>query len=134
MRFSRSTHLLMCLPLETLTSIIRTGLPIPVELIDLVNFPSYSQWNVPFHRIAYDYSHADWSSLQVHLRDVPWENIFKLGASAAASEFCGWVQVGIDVYILLRKYQVKPHSSALFSAASPAGIADRNHFFRLSTE
>ena len=37
MRFSRSTHLLMFLSLETLTSIIRTGLPILVELIDLVN-------------------------------------------------------------------------------------------------
>ena len=34
MRFSRSTHLLICL---TLTSIIRTGLPILVKLIDLVN-------------------------------------------------------------------------------------------------
>ena len=37
MRFSQSTHLLMVLSLETLTSIIRTSLPIPVELIDLVN-------------------------------------------------------------------------------------------------
>ena len=37
MRFSRSTHLLMCLSLETLTSIIRTGSPILKELIDLVN-------------------------------------------------------------------------------------------------
>ena len=37
MRFSRSTHLLMFLSLETLTSIIMTGLPILVELIDLVN-------------------------------------------------------------------------------------------------
>ena len=37
MRFSQSTHLLMFLSLETLTSIIRTGLPILVELIDLVN-------------------------------------------------------------------------------------------------
>ena len=37
MRFSRSTHLLMFLSLETSTSIIRTGLPILVELIDLVN-------------------------------------------------------------------------------------------------
>ena len=36
MRFSRSTHLLF-LSLETLMSIIRTGLPIPVELINLVN-------------------------------------------------------------------------------------------------
>ena len=37
MRFSQSTHMLMCLSLETLTFIIRTGLPILVELIDLVN-------------------------------------------------------------------------------------------------
>ena len=122
MRFSRSTHLLMFLSLETLTSIIRTGLPILVELIDLVNsviifvsqmtllrwftfllgsqtdshspalldlfissdasicsrmvfpplgnsdhvavsasidFPSYSQRDASFHRIAYDYFRAD---------------------------------------------------------------------------
>ena len=36
MRFSRSTYLLMLLSLEILKSIIRTGLPILVELIDLV--------------------------------------------------------------------------------------------------
>ena len=41
-----------------------------------------------FHRIAYDYSRAGWDGLCDHLRDTPWENIFKLGASAAASEFC----------------------------------------------
>ena len=50
-----------------------------------------------FHSIAY--SHADWDGLQDHLRDVLWEDIFKLGASAAASEFWEWVQGGIDVYI-----------------------------------
>ena len=66
-----------------------------------------------------------------HLGDVPWEDIFKLGASAAASEFCEWVQVGIDVYIPHRKYQVKPHSSPWFSAACAAAIVHRNHFFRL---
>ena len=112
----------MFLSLETLASIIRTGLPILVELIDLVNsvmiflsqmttqmvnfltwipdcyyhcpalldlfvspdasicstmafpplgnsdhvvvsvsvdFPSNSQWDTPFHPIAYDYSRAD---------------------------------------------------------------------------
>ena len=152
MRFSRSTHLLMCLSLETLTSIIKTGLPTLVELVDLVNsviiflsqttllrwltfllgsqtviltvllfwiyffssicsgkvfpplgnsdhvvvsvsidFPSYSQRGVLFHCIAYDHSRADWDSLHDHLRDVPWEDIFKLSASAAASEFCEWV-------------------------------------------
>ena len=37
MKFSQSTHLLMFLSLDTLTSIIRTGLPILVELINLVN-------------------------------------------------------------------------------------------------
>ena len=37
MRFSWSTHLLMVLSLETLTSIIRTGLLILVQLIDLVD-------------------------------------------------------------------------------------------------
>ena len=36
-RFSRSTYLLMFLSLETLKSITRAGLPILVELIDLVN-------------------------------------------------------------------------------------------------
>ena len=37
MRFFQSTHLLMCLSLEALTSIIGTGWPILVELLDLVN-------------------------------------------------------------------------------------------------
>ena len=37
MRFSQSIHPLMFLSLETVTSIIRTGLSILVELIDLVN-------------------------------------------------------------------------------------------------
>ena len=186
MRLFQTTHLLF-LSLETLTSIIRTGLPILVELINLVNsviiflsqmtllipdcdsyspalldlflssdasicstmafpplgnsdhvvvsvfidFPSHSQQDAPFHRIAYDYSCADWESLCDHLRDVPWEDIFKLGASAAASKFCEWVQVGIDVYIPHRKYQFKPHSFQWFSAACAAAIVHRNHFFHL---
>ena len=94
-----------------------------------IDFPSNSQWDALFHHIAYDYSCADWDGLCDHLRDVPWEDIFKLGASAAASEFCEWVQVGIDVYIPHRKYQVKPHSSPWFSAACAAAIVHRNHFF-----
>ena len=152
MRFSRLTHLLMSLFLEALTFIRRTGFPILVKLINLVNsviiflsqmtllrwltfilgsqtvilivlifwisffllmlvfvlqwlslhwensdqvvvpvsidFPSNSQQYALFHCITYDYSHADLDCLHDHLRDVPWEDIFKLGASAAASEFC----------------------------------------------
>ena len=170
----------MCLFLETWTSIIRTGLPILVELINLVNsiiiflsqmtllrwltfllrsqiviptvllfldflflltlvfvlpwlslhweflimllpqfpltFHQNLQQDTPFHPIAYDYSRADWDSLCDHLRDVPWEGIFKLSASAATGEFCEWVQVGIDLYIAHRKYQVKlPFISMVFS-------------------
>ena len=96
-----------------------------------IDFPSYSQRDALFHRIAYDYSRANWGGLRDHFRDVPWEDIFKLSASAAASKFCEWVQVGIDVYIPHRKYQVKPHSSPWFSAACTAAIVQRNHIFHL---
>ena len=96
-----------------------------------IHFRSNSQQDVSFHRIAYDCSRADWDGLRDHLRNVPWENVFKLGASAAASEFCEWVQIEIDVYIPHRKYQVKPHSSPWFSASCAATIVHRNHFFRL---
>ena len=81
--------------------------------------------------MAYDYSCADWDGLHDNLRDVPWEDIFKLSASAAASEFCEWFQVEIDVYIPHSKCQVKPHSSPWFSAACAAAIVHRNHSFRL---
>ena len=53
-----------------------------------IDFPSNSQRDALFHHIAYDYSCADWDGLHDHLSDVPWEDIFKLRASAAASEFC----------------------------------------------
>ena len=63
------------------------------------DLPIISKQDTPFHRVAYDYSRADWDGLPDHLRDVPWEDIFKLSTSGAASEFCEWVQVGIDIYI-----------------------------------
>ena len=56
-----------------------------------IDFPSNLQHDVPFHRIAYDYSCADWDGLCDHLRDVPWKDILKLSASATTSEFCEWV-------------------------------------------
>ena len=89
----------------------------PLEILitlgnsDFLDFPTNSKWDALFHRIAYGYSSADWDGLCDHMRDVPWENIFKLSESAAASEFREWVQVGIDMCIPHRKYQVKPHSS-----------------------
>ena len=103
-----------------------------------IDFPITSKQDAPFHGMACHYSCADWNNLCDHLRDVLWEDIFKLSASAAASEFFEWVQVGIDVYIPHRKYQAKPHSSPRSSAACAAAIeitlficTNRNHFFRL---
>ena len=54
---------------------------------------------------------------------------FNLSASATASEFCKWVQVGIDAYTPHHRYQVKPHISPWFSAACAPVILHRNHFF-----
>ena len=96
-----------------------------------MTFSQTQKGKLLFHHIPYDYSSADWDGLCDHLRYDLLENIFKLGASAAANEFCKWVQVGIDVFISHCKYQVKPHSSPWFSAACAAAIARRNHFFCL---
>ena len=83
-----------------------------------IDFPINSKQDAPFHCIACDYSHADWDGPRDYLRNVPWRDIFKLSASSAASEFCKWVQVGIDVYIPHHKYHLKPHSSPWFGQAS----------------
>ena len=72
-----------------------------------IDFPSNSQQDDPFHRIAYEYSRAVCDGLRDHLRDVPWKYIYKLSASATPNEFCEWVHVVIDVYIPHRKNQVK---------------------------
>ena len=95
------------------------------------DFPPYSQRNTSFHHIAYHYYCADWGSLCDLLKDVPWKDIFQLSVSDAASEYCEWVQVGIDVYIPHQKYQFKPHLSEWFSAACAATIVSKNHFFHL---
>ena len=65
-----------------------------------------------------------------HLRDVPWEDTFKLSSSVAASEICEWLQVGTDVCIPHHKYQVKHYLFPWFSAAC-AAIVHKNHFFHL---
>ena len=93
-----------------------------------IDVPGNSKRDLLFHCIACDYSCADWDSLHDHLIDVTWEDIFKFSASAA-SEFCEWVQAGINVYIPHLKYQVKPQWSTWFSAACAAARAHRNNFF-----
>ena len=94
-----------------------------------IEFLSNSKQDVLFYCMACDYSCVDWDSLCDYLRDVSWEDIFKLSASAAASEFCEWIQVGIDAYIPHHKYQIKLQLSLWFSAACAAVTIHRNHFF-----
>ena len=100
---------------------------VSVSIFFLLN----SKRDAPFHCIAYDCSRADRDSLCDHLREVPWEYIFKVSVSAAASNFSKWFQVRIDVYIPHRKYHVKSHTSPWFSAACTAAIVHRNHIFHL---
>ena len=57
--------------------------------------------------------------------------MFKLDASAAASEFSDWVKVGIYVYVFHGKYQVKLQSSPWFSTTFAVMIVHRNLFFVL---
>ena len=44
----------------------------PVVVSVSIHFPVNSKRDTTFHRIAYDYSRADWDGLRDHLRDVPW--------------------------------------------------------------
>ena len=58
-----------------------------VVVLVFIDFPFSTKWDVPLHHITYDYSHVDWGCTLDNLRDVPWEDVFKLSASAAASKF-----------------------------------------------
>ena len=99
---------------------------------DYVAVWSNSKWGAPFHRIAYNYSCADWDGLCDHLRDFPCGDIFKLSISAA-SEFSEWVQVGINVYIPHCKYHVK-HHHMVFSCLCCCHSSYKSLFLFVSTE
>ena len=78
----------------------------PLENSDVVvslsiDFPSNLQQDPLLHQITYGCSRADWDGLHDHVKDAPWEDIFKLGASATASEFCELVQIKTLMYISL---------------------------------
>ena len=57
------------------------GNPDHVVVSVSIDFPSNLQQDTPFHWMAYGYSCADWNGLHDHLRDVAWEDIFKLSDS-----------------------------------------------------
>ena len=57
-----------------------------VTLSVSIDFHSNSKRDGPFHRTAYTYSCADWDGLCDHFRDIPWEDVFRLGDFATAAQ------------------------------------------------
>ena len=88
---SQTAMVLLSLILTSYASICSTMAFPPLENSDHVvvsvsiDFPSNCQRDAPFYCMAHDYPRADWDGLRDNLRDVPSEDIFKLGASVAAS-------------------------------------------------
>ena len=82
----------------------------PLHQFFSCNFQEYKQ------HIAYDYYLAGWDNLCDYLRDVPWEYIFKLSASAAASEYCGFrlKSMCISLIISIRLSLTHLHGFQLF--------------------
>ena len=99
-----------------------------------IDFLSVWKWDAPFHPTAFDYSCADWESLHHHWEMFHGRISLNSVLLLLRKKFCEWIQVGIDVYIPHRKYQVKSHSSPWFSAACAAAIVHRNHFFVCTKE
>ena len=99
-----------------------------------INFLSNLKRDTSLRCVTYDFSCADWDNHHDHLRDALWEDIFKLGASVAASEFCKWVHVEIHVYIPHRKHKAKSLSSSCLSAACAAATTHKNLFFCLQKQ
>ena len=80
------------------------------------DFPSNLKWDALFQCIAYHYSYANWDGLCDHLGDAPWDDIFKLCASAATSEFCEWIQLElmhISLIVNIRSSLTHLHSFQL---------------------
>ena len=78
-------------------------------------------------------SRADWDGFHNYLRNVPWRDICKLGASAAAIEFCEQTRGRIDVYISQRKYQVNIHLHGFYWFLQLPQLVEINFLF-VSTE
>ena len=59
-----------------------------VVVLFSIDFPSNSKGDASFYHKPHDYSH-DWDDIHDHLRDVPWENVFKLGTFLLLLNFVG---------------------------------------------
>ena len=86
--------------------------------------PTNSKRNAPFHRIAYDYSRAEWDGLRDHWR-ISLNSVLLLLLLNFVSEF----KLELMYISLIRSNFTHLHGFQL--AACAAAIVQRNHFFRL---
>ena len=80
---------------------------------------------VPHHRLVL----IRITGFRSFLGDVSWNSISCLSLSEAADEVTDWIQIGMDLFIPSRTYQVKSHSQPWFTPACAAVISHRNHYF-----
>ena len=73
-----------------------------------INLPLNSEGDASFHCSTYDYSRADLDDLHDDFRDIH-GRISLNSDCAVGTEFCEWGQVGINLYIPCRNYQVLIH-------------------------
>ena len=95
-----------------------------------VAYSSPSTTFQPFHRTVFQFGKADWDGFRSFVADVPWLTILKLGPDLAADELSQWINLGMEIYIPSRTYQIKAHSQPWYTPACAAAIAHRNHFFK----
>ena len=68
--------------------------------VNLSSKKNISKKDTPFHSRAYNYSHVDWDGLCGHLKDVSWEDISEIDASATGTDFVSWSRMEL-MYISL---------------------------------
>ena len=62
----------------------------------------FAQVDAPFHYTTFNCSLADCSSFHNQISNVPWKDIFKLGAFVVVVEICGrCIQIGLNVYMYI---------------------------------
>ena len=82
----------------------------------------------PYHRTVLRYRDADWDGLRNFIANIPKEKLSG-DPTVAAQELLEWIQVGIEIYVPSKTYQVRPASQPWFTPECSAAIAHRNHYF-----
>ena len=93
-----------------------------------IDFPSNSQRDAPFHRIAKGYSHADWDGLRDNLRDIPCKKSLNSVLLLLLVNFVSGFRLEL---MYISKVIGQASRISMVSAACAAVIVHRNHFFRL---